>query len=511
MSKNRVTFPSELIIRDGKVGIGTSSPSSTFNVLGSAEVTGELKVTSVGSTAGEHIRIEHYRDNGGSIVYQTDDRHLFSIAEEGTFAYVISDDDGRSILDITKAGITSIRESLSVGKNISVGTTVTVGSGLTISENSFLRSLQATDVKFLSTGSSEATRITAKHYSNNLGSLVIQGENSHLFSVDNEPDIYYSINDSEARATLTVSSSGITTIRDLFQNRVNFTSVGATSGEQIRINHYRNIAYQPAVGSTSDNKGAISFDSPSGISTNGITYFPASLFALTNGGGNIFSVSGYNWFSGSPGVPAIDVTQNSRVGLGTTNPSIDIDIARETYFTGSNTVFRNKAQIQDSLILSETLSPSGISTTSIVIEPLTQGVTTYVPARSATLFRGELDQSLNGGQLFTILNNNSSLVTINRFVGLSSVTPAPTGQRNIETVVEIGGNGNVGVGTTNPSARFNVVGNSVFSGITTLGLTSTTSPSQNSTMSFELTNNNTLTVRVRGTDGVVRTGIVTLA
>ena len=41
--------------------------------------------------------------------------------------------------------------------------------------------------------------------------------------------------------------------------------------------------------------------------------------------------------------------------------------------------------------------------------------------------------------------------------------------------------------------------------------TSTTNPTTNSTMSFELTDNNTLTVRVRGTDGVVRTGIVTLA
>ena len=507
MSKNRVTFPSELIIRDGKVGIGTSSPSSTFNVLGSAEVTGELKVTSVGSTAGEHIRIEHYRDNGGSIVYQTDDRHLFSIAEEGTFAYVISDDDGRSILDITKAGITSIRESLSVGKNISVGTTVTVGSGLTISENSFLRSLQATDVKFLSTGSSEVTRITAKHYEDNGGSIVLESGENHLFSVDNDSDVYYSINDSEARPTLTVSSSGITTIRDLFQNRVNFTSVGATSGEQIQINHYRSTAYQPAI----DNRGAISFDSPAGISTDGVTYFPAPLFALTNGGGNIFSVSGYNWFSGSPGTPSIDVTQSGRVGFGTTNPSIDIDIARETYFTGPNFVFRNRAQIQDTLILSETLSPGIASTTSIILEPITQGITTYAPTRSAAIFRGELDQNLNGGQLFTVVNDNSSLVTINRFVGLSSETPAPPGQRNIETVVEVRGNGNVGIGTTNPIAKFNVVGNSVLSGITTLGITSTTNPTTNSTMSFELTDNNTLTVRVRGTDGVVRTGIVTLA
>jgi hypothetical protein len=477
MSKNRITFPSELIIRDRKVGIGTSTPTSTFNVLGTAEVTGELKVTSIGSTSGEHIEVKHYRDNGGSVVYQSGDKQLFSLSNDGEFAYVISDDDAKPLVQVTNSGLTTITN------------------------------LQQENIKFLSTGSSEATRITAKHYEDNGGSVVLESEENHLFSVDNDSDVYYSINDSEARPALTVSSSGITTIRDLFQNRVNFTSVGSTSDEQIQINHYRNIAYQSDI----DNRGAISFDSPSGISTDGVTYFPAPLFALTNGGGNVFSVSGYNWFSGSPGTPSIDVTQSGRVGFGTTNPSIDIDIARETYFTGPNFVFRNRAQIQDTLILSETLSPGIASTTSIILEPITQGITTYAPTRSAVLFRGELDQNLNGGQLFTVVNDNSSLVTINRFVGISSETPAPTGQRNIETVVEVRDNGNVGIGTTNPIAKFNVVGNSVLSGITTLGITSTTNPTTNSTMSFELTDNNTLTVRVRGTDGVVRTGIVTLA
>jgi hypothetical protein len=544
MSKNRITFPSELIIRDRKVGIGTSTPTSTFNVLGTAEVTGELKVTSIGSTSGEHIEVKHYRDNGGSVVYQSGDKQLFSLSNDGEFAYVISDDDGNPTLQVSNSGLTTITnlqqediKFLSTGSSEAtritakhstnnsgsllfqsgIGATIleispvktdiitdftTIRSGLTTITN-----LQQEDIKFLSTGSSEATRITAKHYEDNGGSVVLESEENHLFSVDNEPDIYYSINDSEARPALTVSSSGITTIRDLFQNRINFTSVGSTSDEQIQINHYRNIAYQSDI----DNRGAISFDSPTGITTDGITYFPASLFALTNGGGNVFSVSGYNWYSGSPGTPSIDVTQSGRVGFGTTNPSIDIDIARETYFTGPNFVFRNRAQIQDTLILSETLSPGIASTTSIILEPITQGITTYAPTRSAVLFRGELDQNLNGGQLFTVVNDNSSLVTINRFVGLSSETPAPTGQRNIETVVEVRDNGNVGIGTTNPIAKFNVVGNSVLSGITTLGITSTTNPTTNSTMSFELTDNNTLTVRVRGTDGVVRTGIVTLA
>ena len=54
-------------------------------------------------------------------------------------------------------------------------------------------------------------------------------------------------------------------------------------------------------------------------------------------------------------------------------------------------------------------------------------------------------------------------------------------------------------------------GNALITGITTVGLGSTSNPLNNSSMSFELTNNTTLTVRVRGTDGTIRTGIVTLS
>lgn len=49
------------------------------------------------------------------------------------------------------------------------------------------------------------------------------------------------------------------------------------------------------------------------------------------------------------------------------------------------------------------------------------------------------------------------------------------------------------------------------SGIATVGLGSTSSPQLNSQMSFELTNNTTLTVRVKGTDGIIRLGTVALS
>jgi hypothetical protein len=116
---------------------------------------------------------------------------------------------------------------------------------------------------------------------------------------------------------------------------------------------------------------------------------------------------------------------------------------------------------------------------------------------------------------------------------------APPGQRNIDTALQVNSNGNVGIATTNPiqrlqinsggdivvfdsmgelgigtptpTTKLHVIGNSIITGVSTVGLSSTSTPTSNSSFSFELTNNTTLTVRVRGTDGVVRTGIITLA
>lgn len=81
--------------------------------------------------------------------------------------------------------------------------------------------------------------------------------------------------------------------------------------------------------------------------------------------------------------------------------------------------------------------------------------------------------------------------------------------------------GSVGVGTSSSSSNLHVVGNTlisgmttiqslVVSGITTVGLGSTSRPS-NSQLTFELTSNTNLRIKVRGTDGVLRSGNITLS
>jgi hypothetical protein len=69
----------------------------------------------------------------------------------------------------------------------------------------------------------------------------------------------------------------------------------------------------------------------------------------------------------------------------------------------------------------------------------------------------------------------------------------------------------VGLGTTSPQATLHVVGSTLITGITTVGLGSTSSPPSNSQMSFELTSDTNLRIKVRGTDGIIRSANLTLA
>ena len=75
----------------------------------------------------------------------------------------------------------------------------------------------------------------------------------------------------------------------------------------------------------------------------------------------------------------------------------------------------------------------------------------------------------------------------------------------------VNASGSVGIGTTTPTVALTVVGNSLITGITTIGIGATSTPPSNSQLSFELTSDTNLRIKVRGTDGVLRSANITLA
>lgn len=799
MSKNRIRYEKDFVLNNGNIGIGTTNPTSTLEVLG------DVSVTSAGATSGSKIKAKHYTANGGSLALETNNDVLFSVinvdTENPNAIYVINDANGLNALSVSNSGITSVRqvntpivnfsasgaassttinakhystqggylafesgintsprllissatpttgEIYSINNNdarpilsvfdsgetalvrasfaattVGVGTSSIVGAASTqkmqisaVSRDNglleianyggnqlFSVSNNQTEDTFainrygnfanispvatfenkklfgvnslgivttyggLRVGSSHTTAnssVFSEFYGNvdikapfsttteyvsivpkfrDRGALSFESpigtaqtdRGTQVFSISNNlSGSIFRVNSLTRQPLLEVNASGVglgttnPSVRLEVVGSTRVTSSGSTAGEQIDIRHYRNIADQSrnytGIGLT-NNRGAISFDSPTGFSTNGIQLLPASLFAITNDPtGNIFSVSGYGAFSSSVGVPAIDVTQSGRVGIGTTNPQEKLHIVGNAQITGNVQITGGITTITTSLDVSSVLRVTSIGSTTaeeqIEIKHITPTSIPNSPTRGSVLFEGVLEPiPFDGGQLVTILNDNSTLFGVSRILGITSTNPPPVGTRLIEPVLDISSSGNIGIGATNvsnkvqlnpinelipsvvssassigisttiigintsgiaigleiqsfagviaagttvvsignaeigigrttlnnfirtntvltfgsrgndrvvaitsagfvglgitnPTVKLDVAGNVRISGVSTVGLGSTSSPTVNSTMSFELTNNTTLTVRVRGTDGTVRTGIITLS
>ena len=88
----------------------------------------------------------------------------------------------------------------------------------------------------------------------------------------------------------------------------------------------------------------------------------------------------------------------------------------------------------------------------------------------------------------------------------NSVTGIGTVTANVGVITAISG-----ITTITPVTELNVNGGLVISGVSTVGIASTSNLTVNSTLSFELTSNTNLRVQVRGTDGVIRSANLTLS
>jgi len=101
-------------------------------------------------------------------------------------------------------------------------------------------------------------------------------------------------------------------------------------------------------------------------------------------------------------------------------------------------------------------------------------------------------------------------------VAATSLPPDPNENLTITNTITAGlfvGNGSgltglsIGGISTTTTSTFN---NVVITGINTIGIGTTSAPS-NSQLSFELISNTNLRIKVRGTDGVLRSANITLA
>lgn len=134
-------------------------------------------------------------------------------------------------------------------------------------------------------------------------------------------------------------------------------------------------------------------------------------------------------------------------------------------------------------------TPSGISSTAISGNLYVNG-----------FIYGQFNDIRLRGRTRFGLNTIEISETDNSVTGIGTVTA------NVGVITAISG-----ISTITPSTRLLINGNLSVSGVSTVGIASTSSLTDNSTFTFELTSNTNLRVRVRGTDGIIRSTNLTLS
>ena len=395
-------------------------------------------------------------------------------------------------------------------------------------------------------GATDKMEISAVSRDNGLLEIANYGGNQ-LFSVSNNQDedafaVYryanyedLSITSFENRKLFNVSSLGIVTTYGALRVGTSNTIADSSVYNElygrlnVRAPFSTTTEYVSIVPKFSD-KGALSFESPVGTA---LTDRGTQIFSISNNvDSSIFRVNDLNR------QPIFEASASGNAGIGTTNPRVPFDVA-------VNAQFRNRVGF------SQTAIPDDLDT--IDIESVTPGISTYAVNSAIVVTSNRYNRGSGTGQAYNVENNEGAVFRVNvigygittisnpkqvyqaldvspngdvkifdinhqrQIIGFSSLTPRP-GDGDMFRVDAFSSPFIGSFPTVSKALRIDKFGlievnrniNQI-SGIATVGLGSTSSPSINSTMSFELTDNTTLTVRVKGTDGVIRTGIITLS
>jgi hypothetical protein len=129
----------------------------------------------------------------------------------------------------------------------------------------------------------------------------------------------------------------------------------------------------------------------------------------------------------------------------------------------------------------------------------------------ANLFGTGINQIPTNGMLGNLAFQDKSYVGVDAIGIGTTFVDSGTASQPLQVTGGAYVSGNIGIGTTNPTSPLHVVGTALITGITTVGLGSTSTPPSNSQLSFELTSDTNLRFKVRGSDGVLRSGNITLA
>lgn len=401
----------------GNVGIGTNSPSCKLNVSGVVEFDQSVG-SQVFQTYGSNVDI-HIRPSSGNGGWLT-------ITENAVLdKWSIGCAAGDSSLQFNSGYITSStrRMTLTSGGTLLLGTPSAIGSAKTVITKGVVNAITAEDANNTShltlAGSDSLVRLQLGVGGNNLAySGWIQA------SYDN-----------------TGGSYGVEPI--LLNPLGGNVGVGTTAP-----------AYKLDVNGSTYIGGTLYF--PSDVGTK-IRFYngPTSLYGIdvqsselriySGAGGTSTGGITFGKFDGTTYSESVRITNAGNVGIGTTTASAKVEIVSGSPSTTNALSIKSNAKF---------VSPDGNS---------------YITARMTDY--GALTFSSTAGQLFSVTNSlTGTLFAINDISGMPSIEVLDTGNIKLAQY-----DGNVGIGTSSPSAKLHISGTSA-DGTPLLRVNSTAAP-----------------------------------
>jgi hypothetical protein len=277
MAKNRITFTDDFVLRNEKVGIGTTDPDATLTATGTVRFGGtttspnfyvaetgyvgfgttnptngvefkdSVRFSAIGATSTENINFIPYTEQSGALSVENsnyDTQHLSVTNETSNILFQVNGTNADPYLQVINSGVTSIRDG------------------------------EFRSLKGVALGSTESEKISLSPYTEEGGSLSFENasyDNQH-FSVTNTPsNILFAINDENADSVFEVTNTGVTTFTDGNFRKFSGVAVGATASEIVTMLPY------------TEESGSLSFENING------EYQHLSLTNET--GGDIFAVN----------------------------------------------------------------------------------------------------------------------------------------------------------------------------------------------------------------------------